>query len=128
MNIQTVLILIIIGVAAGMLGGMIGIGGGIVIVPALMYLLHFTQFQAQGTSLGLLMFPVGIFGFLTYYNKAKLTGAPIDFKVIGLIALGFIVGSYFGSKIAISVDKSMLKNIFAIFLIILAAKMLFYDK
>ena len=128
MNVQTVLILIVIGVSAGMLGGMIGIGGGIIIVPALVYLLKFTQFQAQGTSLGLLMFPVGILGFLTYYNKTKLAGTPIDFKVIGLIALGFVVGSYFGSKIAVSIDKTLLKNIFAVFLILIAAKMLFYDK
>jgi uncharacterized protein len=128
MNPQTILILIIIGVAAGMLGGMIGIGGGIIIVPALIYFLNYNQLQAQGTSLGLLLLPVGILGFINYYQKTKLSGQPIDFKIIALIGLGFILGSYFGSKIAVSIDKTLLKNIFAIFLILLATKMLFFDK
>lgn len=128
MNVQTILIIIAIGVLAGMLGGMVGIGGGIIIVPGLIYLLNYTQHQAQGTSLGLILLPVGILGFLTYYKKCKSLGTPIDFSVILLLGLGFLVGSWAGSKLAVSIDKTLLKNIFAIVLIILAGKMLFYDK
>ena len=68
MTIQTVILLIIVGLAAGILSGMIGIGGGIIIVPALVYILGFSQKEAQGTSLGLLLLPVGILAVLNYYK------------------------------------------------------------
>ena len=69
MDLQTIIILVITGVAAGILGGMVGVGGGIIIVPALVYFLGFSQHTAQGTSLGLIMLPVGILGFIHYYNS-----------------------------------------------------------
>lgn len=128
MDLQTIIILVITGLAAGILGGMVGVGGGIIIVPALVYFLGFSQHTAQGTSLGLIMLPVGILGFIHYYNSCKTAGEPIDFKVIGLIALGFIAGSYWGSKFAVSLPQETVKKIFAVLMIVVAVKMIFFDK
>lgn len=123
MTIQTILILIMIGLAAGILGGLVGVGGGIIIVPSLVYFLSFSQKSAQGTSLGLLLLPVGIFGVLQYYKQGH-----VDFKVVAIIAIGFLVGSYFGSKIALSLSQETVKKIFAIMLLLIGFKMLFIDK
>jgi uncharacterized membrane protein YfcA len=123
MTIQTILILVIIGVAAGILGGLVGVGGGIIIVPALVYFLSFSQKSAQGTSLGLLLLPVGIFGVLQYYKQGH-----VDLRVVAIIAVGFLAGSYFGSKIALSLPQETVKKIFAIMLLLIAVKMLFIDK
>jgi uncharacterized protein len=128
MDTQTIAIIILVGIAAGMLGGMVGVGGGIIIVPALVYFLGFNQHTAQGTSLGLIMLPVGILGFLQYYNTCKFSGQPIDFKVIGVLAIGFIIGSYFGSKISLGLSVVTIKKVFACLLILIAIKMLFFDK
>lgn len=128
MDTQTILILLLIGLAAGLLGGIVGVGGGIIIVPALVYFLGFNQHTAQGTSLGLIMLPVGILGFLQYYNSCAKAGTPINFYVIGIIAIAFVIGSFFGSKIALSVSQDVLKKCFAALLIIVAIKMLFFDK
>jgi uncharacterized membrane protein YfcA len=123
MTLQTVLILIIIGLAAGMLGGMVGVGGGIIIVPALVYLLAFSQHEAQGTSLGLIVLPVGILGVINYYKEGY-----VDFRVVGILAIGFIAGSYFGSKFSLSLSQDIVKKIFAVLMIVVAIKMLFFDK
>ncbi len=123
MTIQTILILVIVGIAAGMLGGLVGVGGGIIIVPSLIYFLSFSQKSAQGTSLGLLLLPVGILGVLQYYKQGH-----VDFRIVAIIAIGFLLGSYFGSKIALSLPQETVKKIFAILLLIIAIKMLFLDK
>lgn len=128
MDLQTIIVLVITGIAAGILGGMVGVGGGIIIVPALVYFLGFSQHTAQGTSLGLIMLPVGILGFIHYYNSCKAAGDPIDFKVIGLIAVGFVIGSYYGSRIAVSLPQETVKKIFAVLMILVAVKMIFFDK
>ncbi len=128
MDTQIVIKLLMVGLVAGMLGGIVGVGGGIIIVPALVYFLGFSQHTAQGTSLGLIMLPVGILGFLQYYYSCQKAGTPISFNVIGILAIAFVVGSYFGSKIALSVPQDILKKCFAILLVIVAVKMLFFDK
>jgi uncharacterized protein len=128
MDTQTILILLAVGLAAGLLGGMVGVGGGIIIVPALVYFLGFSQHTAQGTSLGLIMLPVGILGFLQYYASSQKDGTPINFYVIGILAAGFVVGSFFGSKVALSIPQDLLKKCFAILLVLVAVKMLFFDK
>ena len=112
---------------AGILSGLVGVGGGIILVPALVYFLNYTQHQAQGTSLGVLTFPVVILAFLTYYEECKRMNAPLDFKVIAILAIGFIVGGYFGSHLAVKIDKELLKKIFAIILFYTAFKMLGWD-
>ncbi|HMO62664.1 MAG TPA: sulfite exporter TauE/SafE family protein [Ferruginibacter sp.] len=123
MDAQFIIILILIGVLAGMLGGMVGVGGGIVIVPALVYFLGFSQHSAQGTSLGMILFPVGILGVIQYYKQGH-----VDFKVVGLLAIGFLTGSYLGSKVALSLPQETVKKIFAILMLLMALKMLFLDK
>ncbi len=123
MTAETIAIIIIIGFAAGMLGGMIGIGGGLIIVPALVFFLSFSQHKAQGTSLGLLVLPVAILGVINYYKKGY-----VDLKAVGLLSIGFVLGSFLGSKWALNIPQETLKKLFAVFLLVLAIKMLFFDK
>ena len=123
MSIQTIIIIILIGLAAGMLSGLVGVGGGIIIVPALLFFLGFTQHQAIGTSLGMLLLPAGILAVINYYRKGF-----IDLKVVLILFVGFIIGSYFGSNISLNVSQDVLKRIFAFMLIITAIKMLFFEK
>jgi len=127
MDAYTVLILIAIGIAAGILSGLVGVGGGIALVPLLVYFLHYNQHQAQGTSLGVLTFPVVILAFITYYNDCKKTGAPIEFNVIAIIAVGFVAGGLLGSKIAVKVDQELLRKLFAVLLFYTGVKMLNWD-
>ena len=123
MSLYAIVILIVIGLAAGIMGGLVGIGGGIVIVPALIYFLSFSQKEAQGTSLGILLLPIGILGVWQYYKAGY-----VDMRIVWLVAAGFLAGSYFGSKIALSLPQEMVKKIFAILMIAVAFKMLFLDK
>lgn len=123
MDAQTIIILIGIGIVAGILSGMVGIGGGIVIVPALVYLLGFSQFKAQGTSLGLLMLPVGFLAVLQFYKQGH-----VDFKVVLMIAAGFILGSFMGGKLTLAMPQETVKKIFAVIMLLISLKMLFLDK
>jgi len=99
------LLLIVIGLASGMLSGMVGVGGGLIIVPALIFFLAFSQKEAQGTSLGILLLPVGILGVMQYYKQGY-----VDIKVVLLVSLGFVLGNYFGSKLALSLPEEKLKK------------------
>lgn len=123
MDIQTILIVVLIGLAAGMLSGLVGVGGGLIVVPALVFFLGFTQHSAQGTSLGLLLLPAGILAVMQYYRHGD-----IDIKAVGILAVGFVIGGYFGSKLALSLPQVTVKKIFAVFMILVAVKMLFFDK
>jgi len=127
MSTHDIILILIIGLFAGILSGLVGVGGGIILVPALVYFLSYTQHQAQGTSLGVLSFPVVIIAFITYYSDCKKMGVPIDFKIIGLLAAGFLIGGYFGSKLALKIDNETLKKIFAIILFYTGFKMLGWD-
>ncbi len=127
MHTQELIMIIIIGLAAGILSGLVGIGGGIIMVPALIFLMNYNQHQAQGTSLAVLTLPVVILGFLTYYHECKKMGAPIDLKVVVLLAFGFVVGALAGSKLAVKVDKELLKKIFAVVLFYTAIRLLSWD-
>jgi uncharacterized protein len=123
MTVQTILLLIVVGVLAGMLSGLVGLGGGVIIVPALVYLMGFSQHQATGTSLGILLLPAGIFAVMNYYKKGF-----IDIKVVLLIFCGFLVGGLVGSRISLNVPEGTLKKIFAVVLLLIAGKVLFFDK
>ncbi len=123
MDTQTLIICILIGIAAGMLGGLVGVGGGIIIVPALVFFLGFSQKMAQGTSLGILLLPVGLFGVMQFYKQGY-----VDMKVVLMISTGFFAGSYFGSKFALSLSQETIKKVFAILLLLVAVKMLFFEK
>ena len=123
MSLHVIVVLLLIGLAAGILGGLVGIGGGIIIVPSLIYFLSFSQKEAQGTSLGILLLPVGILGVLQFYKAGY-----VDMRTVWLVSFGFLVGSYFGSKIALSFSQETVRKIFAILMILIALKMLFLDK
>ncbi len=123
MDLQLIIILLLIGLAAGALSGIAGVGGGIIIIPCLVYFLGFSQKMAQGTSLGILLLPVGILAVWQFYKQGY-----VDMRVVLLISAAFVVGSYFGSKLALSLSQETLKKFFAVFLIIIAIKMLFFDK
>ena len=122
MSSQLFIILLLIGLGAGMLSGLIGVGGGIVIVPALMFFVGFNQYEAQGTSLGLLLLPIGILAVMNYYQKGY-----IDSKFVGIMAIGFLIGGFLGSKLALAVSQETLKKIFAVVLFYTAFKMLGWD-
>lgn len=122
MTVQIILLLIIVGLAAGILSGLVGVGGGIIIVPALVFFLGFSQQQAQGTSLGLLLLPVGILAVINYYNKGQ-----IDLRVVAIMAITFVVGGWIGSKWALSLPETTVKKIFAIILFYAAIKMMGWD-
>ena len=123
MSVQTIILLIIVGLLAGILSGLVGLGGGVIIVPALVFLLGFSQHQAQGTSLGILLLPAGIFAVIGYYQKGY-----IDVKVVLLLFAGFLVGGWLGSKISLNVNEATLKKVFAIALLLIAGKVLFFDR
>jgi uncharacterized protein len=128
MDFQALIILILIGLAAGVLSGLVGVGGGIILVPALVYFLGYNQHQAQGTSLGVLTIPVTILAFLTYYKECLETNSPIEFKVVFIIAGGFLIGGFLGSFLAVRIDQQTLKKIFALILFYTGIKMLNWDQ
>ena len=98
---------------------MIGIGGGIIVVPALVYFIGYSQHQAQGTTLFMFMLPIGILGVINYYQAGQ-----IEFKTAFIMASTFFIGSFFGSKIAISIDQATLKKVFGIILFLVSIKMI----
>ena len=119
MDIQIVLSLVLIGILAGILSGLVGVGGGVIMVPLLVLLLGFNQHQAQGTSLAVLVVPVTAVAVYTYHKEGF-----IDWRYVGIIALFFVIGGYFGSKIAVGLDQKMLKKVFGFILLLIAGKML----
>lgn len=112
-------VLLVLGLVAGFLSGLIGIGGGIIIVPVLVYILHMDQKMAQGTTLFMFMLPIGILGVYNYYKAGQ-----VDFKSALIISLTFILGSYLGSKTALTIDTKIVKQIFAVAIILVGIKML----
>lgn len=124
MSIVTIITLLLIGVIAGILSGMIGIGGGIVIVPALVFFLGLSQLTAQGTSLAIMLPPVG---FMAVYNYHK--AGNLEWKYALLISVAFVIGGYIGSKLSIDVfSESVVKKIFGMVLLVVAFKLVFIDK
>ena len=113
-----ILIFLAIGVAAGILSGLFGIGGGIVIVPMLIFFTRFAPAMATGTSLGALLLPVGALGAWQYYQRGS-----IDIRASLLIGLGLFVGAYFGARLGLSLDPVVLKRAFAIFLVLVAIRL-----
>jgi hypothetical protein len=109
-----------IGLAAGILAGLFGIGGGILIVPALMHFSGFPIKQATGTSLGALLLPVGILGALTYWRAGQL-----NVQASLLLALGLLFGAWGGSKLSMAASTALLQRLFAVFLVLVAARMWF---
>jgi uncharacterized membrane protein YfcA len=114
-----IVIFIVVGLLAGVLSGFFGIGGGIIIVPALIYIAGFSQLKAQGTSLAVLLPPVGIMAFLEYYKKGN-----VDLKAGLIICAMVVLGSAFGGHYAQKLSPDLLKKCFAVFLMLVSVKML----
>ncbi len=112
--------LLLVGLMAGILSGFVGIGGGLVMVPALVWLLGYSQHQAQGTSLGVLILPVVFLAVRNYYKEGM-----IDLKVVAIIALAFVVGGYFGSKWALALPAETVKKVFGVVMLLAALKLIF---
>ena len=110
----------LIGLAAGMLSGVAGVGGGVIVIPALVFFVGMSQFEAQGTSLGMMIPPIGILAAYNYYRDGF-----INWKYALILALFFVVGGWIGSKIILQIPQNLVKKGFAVFLILVALKMLF---
>jgi uncharacterized membrane protein YfcA len=115
--------LLALGLAAGVFSGMFGIGGGLIIVPALMFLFNLKDLEALGTSLAALVPPVGLLGAAQYYRAGY-----INVKFAVLIAVGLFVGAYFGAKIIIGLPPTLIRRLYAGFLIVVATRMLIFGK
>jgi len=120
MTTSVLLLLILIGIITGVMAGMLGIGGAVIMIPSLVFLLGFSQQMAQGTSLAVMLPPIGIIAAYNYYKAGQ-----VNLKFALILAAAFIAGSYFGSKLALILPETILKKGFAVLLIAVALKMLF---
>jgi len=111
---------LIVGLAAGIAGGLFGLGGGTILIPALVYLFKMTQHQAQGTSLAAMIPPIGLLAAIKYYQAGH-----VNIKIAVLVAVGFFVGGYFGGAIAQPVSDPLLKKIFGVFIVLVGLNMFF---
>jgi uncharacterized protein len=113
-----VILFLVLGVVVGAFSGMIGIGGGVIVVPCLVYFFHMTQHKAQGTSLGFLLAPIGVFAFYEYYKAGN-----VDVKAAVFLAAGFAVGAWLGGRWAQSIPDLMLKRVFSVALTLIGLQM-----
>ncbi len=120
MDLLTFLILIVIGLVTGAVGGMLGIGGAIILIPALVYFVGFSQHEAIGTSLAVLLPPIGMFAAYNYYKAGQ-----VNIKYALIIAVAFMIGSYFTSKLALKIPEDIIRKIFGVFLFLIALRMFF---
>ena len=114
-----IVLLLILGLAAGILSGLLGIGGGILIVPALIFVFGLSQHTAQGTTLALMVPPIGLLAAWTYYKQGY-----VDIRAAALICLGFFIGGFIGAKFAGVINAAMLKKLFGGLMLLVALKMI----
>jgi len=115
-----ILLYLLLGLIAGIFSGVIGIGGGIIIVPALVFLFGLSQHQAQGTTLALLVPPIGILAAWTYYRQGY-----VNLQIAAFICLGFFFGSLLGAKVATGLSDTVLEKVFGVALLLISLKMIF---
>ncbi len=115
----TYLIAVLIGAIAGLASGFMGIGGGVVIIPALVFMLGFDQHMAQGTSLAAMVPPIGLLAAYVYYRSGH-----VNVPVAALIAAGFIIGGMAGAKVVVNIDAATLRRVFGVVLLLLALRMI----
>lgn len=119
MNATVIIALILIGLLAGVLSGILGVGGGVIMIPLMILLLGFNQHQAQGTSLAVLAVPVTFLAAYNYYGEGY-----VNWKYAAVIAMFFVIGGYVGSRFAVTLDQKTLRRIFGGILLIISIKML----
>jgi len=113
------ILIIVIGLIAGVFSGLVGLGGGVIVVPALIAFFGFSQHTAQGTTLAMMIPPVGLLAAWTYYQHGH-----VDLKVAGLLVVGFVFGGYFGAKLALMIPKDVMQKIFGLSIIIVGLRMM----
>ena len=111
---------VLLGLAAGVFSGLIGIGGAIIIIPSLVLLFGLSQHTAQGTTLALMVPPIGLLAAWVYYRQGF-----VDLKIAGLICLGFFVGGLLGAKFAVAIPDQLLRKVFGVVLLAASLKMMF---
>jgi len=121
MSPLSILLLLLLGLCAGYIGGLAGVGGGIILVPSLVFILGFSQHLAQGTSLAIMLPPIGILAAWQYYEEGQ-----VDIRVALVVIAGYLIGNYLGGKLATNVSDDTLRKIFAVFMLIVSIKMLFF--
>lgn len=121
MDMGSVLLYLLLGLTAGVLSGLVGIGGGIIIVPALVLFFGLSQHQAQGTTLALMVPPIGILAAWTYYKHGD-----VDLRIAALVAAGFFLGGLIGARFATGLSNVVLEKIFGVSLLLVAVKMIFF--
>ncbi|MBN1144676.1 MAG: sulfite exporter TauE/SafE family protein [Bacteroidales bacterium] len=119
MSVNEVIVLILIGLSAGIVSGLLGVGGAIIIVPALIFFVGLTQHQAQGTSLAILVFPIGFLAFWNYYKQGY-----VNFKIAVVVMLAFFIGGYFGSLLAVRVPEKVLRIAFGVLIVVMGLRMI----
>jgi len=118
---MNLLLYLVLGLVAGVFSGLIGIGGAIIIIPSLVLLFGLSQHTAQGTTLALMVPPIGLLAAWMYYKSGF-----VDLKIAGLICLGFFVGGFFGAKFATEMPEQVLRKIFGVILLLASLKMIFF--
>ncbi|HBE43464.1 MAG TPA: permease [Bacteroidales bacterium] len=119
MAVSTFLLVIAIGIVSGAMAGMLGIGGAIVMVPSLVFIMGFSQHMAQGTSLAVMLPPIGIIAAYNYWKAGQ-----VNLKFAIILAAAFLIGSYFGSKFSLALPQPVVKKIFGFILLLVAVRML----
>src|SRR4030043_2439753 len=119
MSFTMLLLLLAIEIVTAIMAGMLGIGGALIMVPALVFIMGFSQYMAQGTSLAVMLPPIGIIAAYNYWKAGQ-----VNLKFALILAVAFLIGSYFGSKLALNLPQPVLKKIFGILLLVVAARML----
>ena len=114
------ILFILLGLIAGVFSGVVGLAGGVIIIPTLVFLFGLSQQQAQGTTLALMVPPIGLLAAYTYYQQGF-----VDIKIAGFICIGFVLGGWLGAKIAVSLPQNILQKIFALSLFFISLKMFF---
>ena len=120
MSISTFVVLIIIGLLAGILSGLVGVGGGIIMIPLLIMLLGLTQHQAQGTALFAMLPPIGILAAMNYFKQGY-----VKWEYAVVIALTFVIGGYLGSKLSLSLPPQTVRRVFGVVMLIGGIKLIF---
>jgi len=118
---MNVLLLIIVGLVAGVSSGLLGIGGGTILIPALVYMWGFTQHQAQGTTLALMVLPIGLLAAVKYYQSGN-----VDLSFVMYLAIGFFIGGLIGAMFAMPIPEPMLRKAFGLFLLFVALRMVIF--
>ncbi|PKL49168.1 MAG: permease [Planctomycetes bacterium HGW-Planctomycetes-1] len=116
-----IILFLLLGLVAGAASGLVGIGGATIIIPALVFLFGMSQHLAQGTTLALMVPPIGLLAAWTYYQKGF-----VDLKIAAFVCIGFFIGGLLGAKFAVELPAHILKKMFGIFLLIVSLRMIFF--